>query len=237
MKSLLILLGLSSSSLLAKPISIEPFYSPYNNSDRFFVEKVTFLTQDNVRAAYGAEWYFEFPLKSPSGEVSVAKSCAELEQKSKKKFSAKMDSEYSALMATKVLCESWKVMGALKPSNTSYISDSIISERLPDISPSELSFIISDEQLRKSKEAHRWADMDRITSFERLNDFQAVFYDNSDGYQKVTLLATGDYNDDGLEDVILLKENSVLSGSYGSTHGYVLSRLHENGSYELIKEW
>ncbi|TOQ19000.1 hypothetical protein CGH01_16515, partial [Vibrio parahaemolyticus] len=58
-----------------------------------------------------------------------------------------------------------------------------------------------------------------------------------DGYQKVTLLATGDYNDDGLEDVILLKENSVLSGSYGSTHGYVLSRLHENGSYELIKEW
>ncbi|TOQ17800.1 hypothetical protein CGH01_21020, partial [Vibrio parahaemolyticus] len=55
MKSLLILLGLSSSSLLAKPILIEPFYSPYNNSDRFFVEKVIFLTQDNVRAAYGAE--------------------------------------------------------------------------------------------------------------------------------------------------------------------------------------
>ncbi|WMN73333.1 hypothetical protein [Vibrio parahaemolyticus] len=89
MKSLLILLGLSSSSLLAKPISIEPFYSPYNNSHRFFVEKVTFLTQDNVRAAYGAEWYFEFPLKSPSGEVSVAKSCAELEQKAKKNLAQK----------------------------------------------------------------------------------------------------------------------------------------------------
>ncbi|HHX8485373.1 TPA: hypothetical protein ACVO3E_001949 [Vibrio diabolicus] len=237
MKAILIVLALSSSSLIAKPISIEPFYSPYNNSDRFFVDKVNFLTQDDIRAVYDAEWYFEFPLKSASGEVSVAKSCADLEQKSQNKISAKIDSEHSALMATKVLCDSWKVMGALKPSNTSYIPDGIISESLPDISPSELSFIISDEQVRRSKEVHQWADMDKITSFERLNDFQAVFYDNSDGYQKVTLLATGDYNDDGLEDVILLKENSVLSGSYTSTHGYVLSKLQENGSYELIKEW
>lgn len=237
MKALLILLGLSSPSLLAQSTLVEPFFSPYNGVDRFFVDKVIPETQDGIRAIYSAEWYFEFPLKSESGEVSGAKSCAELYLKSSDNYGPKNDSEYAALIATKVFCQSWKVMGELKSSKATYLTDDIINEKLPNISPPELSFIISDEQAQKSKKVVRWADMDKITNFERLNDFQAVYYDDSDGYQKVTLMATGDYNGDGLEDVLLLKENSVLSGSYGSTHGYVLTRRSESAQLKVLVEW
>ncbi|NMU87725.1 ATPase, partial [Vibrio parahaemolyticus] len=55
--------------------------------------------------------------------------------------------------------------------------------------------------------------------------------------QVITVVAKGDYNADGIEDIVIEKENSVLSGSYSSSHGYVLTRMSEQASFTVLAEW
>ncbi|HHC6730894.1 TPA: ATPase, partial [Vibrio parahaemolyticus] len=57
------------------------------------------------------------------------------------------------------------------------------------------------------------------------------------GFQVITVVAKGDYNADGIEDIVIEKENSVLSGSYSSSHGYVLTRMSEQASFTVLAEW
>ncbi len=128
-------------------------------------------------------------------------------------------------------------MSKLKPSKKSFLGESIINEALPNETPSDLAFIISDEQTIKANKMKFWSNMDNIVRFERVTDHQGVYFDDSDGYQKVTLVATGDYNADGIEDAIVIKENSVLTGSYVSTHGYVLTRDSENAPFKILTKW
>jgi hypothetical protein len=233
MRILFLLLSFYSLSVLGQTVAIEPFYNPQNGTDRFFTEKIPTDAED----MYLKEWYFSFLLKSELGELSEVKSCSELDQKLRTGFRARVTSEYSAIVATESICKSWVIMSELKPSNISFLRGGVINEDLPNQSPSKLGFIISEEQLNRSEKVKSWSDMDKIIRFEQISEFQAAYYDESDGYQKVTLLATGDYNSDGIEDLVLIKENSVLSGSYSSVHGYILTKNSPDGRFELLKEW
>ena len=66
---------------------------------------------------------------------------------------------------------------------------------------------------------------------------RAEYYDSTDGFQVITVVAKGDYNLDGIEDIVITKENSVLSGSYSSSHGYVLTRMSEQALFTVLSEW
>ena len=50
-------------------------------------------------------------------------------------------------------------------------------------------------------------------------------------------MAKGDYNADGIEDIVIEKENGVLSGSYSSSHGYVLTRMSEQALFTVLAKW
>ncbi|HHF3129679.1 TPA: hypothetical protein ACPJ1T_000169 [Vibrio diabolicus] len=56
-------------------------------------------------------------------------------------------------------------------------------------------------------------------------------------FRLLPLPQKGDYNADGIEDIVIEKENSVLSGSYSSSHGYVLTRMSEQALFTVLAEW
>ncbi|MBH0059394.1 hypothetical protein I6F65_20865 [Pseudoalteromonas sp. SWXJZ94C] len=108
---------------------------------------------------------------------------------------------------------------------------------MPKKMPPELSLIISNDDERRLAKASSWEEMSHIKKVEPVNDDQAIYYDNSGGIQRLTIMAKGDYNQDGIEDIVLHMANAVERGSYSSSYGYVLTRLTADAPYTLIKQF
>jgi hypothetical protein len=51
------------------------------------------------------------------------------------------------------------------------------------------------------------------------------------------LRAKGDYNGDGIEDMLLSTSNTVEGGSYHSVDYFILTRLSSEASFTLLKQW
>ncbi|WP_158133889.1 hypothetical protein [Vibrio navarrensis] len=237
MRTMLLIFSLFSVTFNGKAAMMEPFYTELVGTERFFLDSLAVLTPEQAEKLQVRYWYFSFPLKSTSGKSDDTNNCLDIKNKFSQGYTARNSSDYSAFLATISICHSWEIMSKLKPSKKSFLGESIINEALPSETPSDLAFIISDEQTIKANKMKFWSNMDNIVRFERITDHQGVYFDDSDGYQKVTLVATGDYNADGIEDAIVIKENSVLTGSYVSTHGYVLTRDSENAPFKILTKW
>ncbi|VAW73837.1 hypothetical protein MNBD_GAMMA10-1884, partial [hydrothermal vent metagenome] len=67
-------------------------------------------------------------------------------------------------------------------------------------------------------------------------DMRAIYYDSTGGIQRLTLMAKGDYNGDGIEDRLLFMENSVEEGSYSTEYFYIITRTVAGGPISLLKE-
>ena len=65
---------------------------------------------------------------------------------------------------------------------------------------------------------------------------QSTYYDYSGSIQRLTLMAKGDYNGDGVEDQLLYMENSVEGGSYSSAKAYLITRMTADAPIKLLKE-
>jgi len=79
--------------------------------------------------------------------------------------------------------------------------------------------------------------MSHIQKIVPVNDAQAIYYDNSGGIQRLTIMAKGDYNQDGIEDMVLYIENSVEGGDYYSSYSYIVTQLTADAPYTLIKQF
>ncbi|WP_236691558.1 MULTISPECIES: hypothetical protein [Vibrio] len=128
-------------------------------------------------------------------------------------------------------------MAKLAASKRSYLSKFKLDNSFPSLAPSALAFVISNESADKAKTLSTWDEADRIQRTQVASPVRAEYFDATDGFQVITIVAKGDYNADGIEDIVIEKENSVLSGSYSSSHGYVLTRMSEQALFTVLAEW
>jgi hypothetical protein len=72
---------------------------------------------------------------------------------------------------------------------------------------------------------------------EAIDETSAIFVDNSGGSQRLNIRAKGDYNGDGIEDMLLSTSNTVEGGSYHSVDYFILTRLSSEAPFTLLKQW
>ncbi|TMO40552.1 hypothetical protein, partial [Pseudoalteromonas ruthenica] len=70
-----------------------------------------------------------------------------------------------------------------------------------------------------------------------VSEDQGVYYDTYGSIQRLTLMAQGDYNGDGIEDAIFYMENGVDGGSYSSVNTYIVTRLQQGAPITLLAKW
>ncbi len=145
--------------------------------------------------------------------------------------------KYGAFKAYLTQCQTWGEMAKLAASKRSYISKFKLDDSFPSLAPSALAFVISNESAEKVKALSTWDEVDRIQRTQVASPVRAEYFDATDGFQVITIMAKGDYNADGIEDIVIEKENSVLSGSYSSSHGYVLTRMPDQALFTVLAEW
>ncbi|ATG79574.1 MULTISPECIES: hypothetical protein [unclassified Pseudoalteromonas] len=239
-KKLILLACISISSTACAEIDknkITPTYSSENKTNRYFTEAMALEQQEQVKTLIYKKWYFEESLLKDGNPNKVVTSCNTLFNALDEGFNAFSYREQGVIKAMNKVCLIWSHMGELNASDASFLTDFEHGSALPKQMPPELALIISNDDERRLASASSWEEMSRVKEVQSLNKDQAIYYDNSGGIQKLTVMAKGDYNNDGIEDMVLYMDNSVEEGSYGSTYGYVVTRLAADAPYTLIKQF
>jgi len=130
----------------------------------------------------------------------------------------------------------WEQMGSFKSYKVSHLSKLSLNKDFATQAPASFALTISDEQTKKAEAAANWNEVSKIKKVTRQNDMQSTFYDHSGGVQRLSLMAKGDYNGDGIEDQLFYMENSVEGGSYSSAKAYIITRISPDAPVKLLKE-
>ncbi|HCD5139844.1 ATPase [Vibrio parahaemolyticus] len=237
--SLLVIFPLTllvSESVIASRL-IQPQYLDSERTDLFFAREIAQPSQENIDMRNSFDWGYELELSRTSGETKSVSNCKDLTTANLAGFTAAKAYEYGAFKAYLMQCQTWSEMAKLAASKRSFISKLKLDDNFPKFAPSALAFVISDESEEKVKTLSTWDEADHIQSTRVVSEVRAEYFDATGGFQVITVVAKGDYNADGIEDIVIEKENSVLSGSYSSSHGYVLTRMSEQASFTVLAEW
>ena len=127
-------------------------------------------------------------------------------------------------------------LGFKEPAET-YLGTFALNKALVSKLPPELAFFVSAsrrETILSDPRIQSWADVDKIVAVKRTNEYQAVFVDSDKHEREFFVLTRGDYNGDGVEDILLKSVNSVSGGSYVSAQLFVLTRHAHHDRYVLL---
>lgn len=137
-------------------------------------------------------------------------------------------------------CHAAALTLAAQPAVVSHLRTLVFNEDLPDQLPWQVAMIVSGaEAARIAHERPRatWSQalLEPITGFSPCGQYCGTYRDSSQE-QTVRLLARGDFDGDGIEDILVSSWDVALGGSYRATRVLLLTRRQPGGRLELLQE-
>jgi len=149
---------------------------------------------------------------------------------------------YSIAMESwfKSTCYSLRYLEKAIPSRISYLKNFRLTNAPLKNLPLTLDLILSGDDEREAKAALEkgmtWKDFAPDAKVEVTNPNEIVIK-REDSETNLTLLAWGDFNHDGVEDILLDVSHSVTSGTYRDYGHVILTRLEKDGKLvQIMKE-
>lgn len=206
------------------------------------------VSQSDVTAAIDSPWDYdrELAIYTADGELErpafVLGSCADYLALQKRAWPVHTpDSDvFTALAMT---CKAAKVIASAEPAERSFVRGLAFDRDLPGLLPPELTIAVSSSEVERVGAARvdeSWDDLAGIARHEschsREGEHCGIYYDDTAGRQQVQLVARGDFNADGIEDVLISSGDSLEGGSYWALRMFVLTRRSTDGDYELLEQ-
>jgi len=226
---------LISSACSAASPAIEPYFNKDNQSSAFYDNALALSSASDFLSTLEKTWDYPSELKHKKLGNKTVSSCQQLKKHINDGFHAAKVSEHAFVSAQSVICSMWEHMGKFKSYKTSHMNQLSLNKDFANLAPASFALMISDEQIKKAQAASSWNNASKIKQVKSHSKVQSTYYDHSGSIQRLTLMAKGDYNADGIEDQLLFMENSVEGGSYSSTKAYIITRLTANGPIKLLK--
>jgi len=227
---------LLSSGCNAGAAGIDPYFNKENQSAAFFDNALVLNSASDFLSALEKSWDYPTDLKHKKQGSKTVSSCQQLKQHISNGYTAAKAYEHSFVSAQSTICSMWESMGKFKPYKVSHLNKLSLNKNFATQAPARFALLISDEQAKKAEAASSWNDVSKIKKVTSHNELQSTYYDNTGGIQRLSLMAKGDYNGDGIEDQLLYMENSVEGGSYSSAKAYIITRISPDAPVKLIKE-
>lgn len=147
---------------------------------------------------------------------------------------------FSIFQARVLSCEAMALTLAAQPAVVSHLRGLVFDETLPDQLPWEVAMIISSAEAGRIATGRPQATW-REALFEPLTGFSSCgtycgHYSDPGSEQAVSLVARGDFDGDGIEDVLLGSYDAATGGSYRTTRMLLLTRREPGGRVELVRE-
>ena len=140
-----------------------------------------------------------------------------------------------AFLELSVMCRSVAVLLNAQESRQSNIPNHFINQDLPEKFPWAVALQTSvTETKKKSLEGagKYWGDLNNVT-YRPISEGK-VRYLSQSGTQTIEEIGRGDFNHDGLEDVLVTSRDAVTGGSYFNLRLFALS-VDRKGQWFLVQ--
>lgn len=197
--------------------------------------------KEDIRNMLSEPWYGELivaPVSKPDKDIALS-SCTQYFANPIGALEPVREREGTPYMELALMCQAAQEIIASQPAPQSYIPPKFIDENLPRLLPPEVAMVVSVEESKRllaDKNNRSWRDINRIIKATVLDPDRARFT-GEQGRQDIELVARGDFNGDGLEDVLFTSRDDVEGGTYSAVRLFQVTRRVPDGRYELIKEY
>lgn len=226
--------GIVNASSTAIPVT---WYSGYKMPE-LLEESVTVSGISDIRLLSNKKWYSAFTLTNPA--VSTVEftldTCADALKHAGDQLETIPARDNSAFHEMQVMCSATKIIADAKPSKQTFWQKLIFDNKLPGMLPAQLAMVISETESLKisnDKKIKFWSQVNNISGVETIDPMH-VTYKHEGGSQEIELVAKGDFNGDGIEDMLLTSRDSVEGGSYTAIRLFALTKLSEDAEVTML---
>lgn len=186
-------------------------------------------------------WYSEFKVVSEAvpGDTITLPSCSSYLERSHLKLRTVEDPDAVPFMEIALMCRATQLMQTASKPERSYLQTVRFNENLPKYLPKAIAMVISVSErvhIDADKSIKYLDDVNPTTRVELLGPFQARYH-HEGGAQELALVAKGDFNGDGIEDMLITSRDSVEGGSYSAIRLFLLTRSSASGAVVILSEY
>jgi hypothetical protein len=190
-----------------------------------------FKTQETKRDAkslLASKWNDSFQVRKP-GESLVynVQSCSDYFRVREKNAEPISDLDLPVYSYMCLQCEATSLALGAKKGDDQYIRNLKLDETLADVLPSEIEF---GQDVPKGK---TWKEVSGVKFVEATKTYLS-FKSLSFGY-RLYPIAYGDFNSDGLTDLMIILQSYALDGNYTLSSCFVLTRTSKDKLLQVVK--
>lgn len=182
---------------------------------------------------------FELPLTLHRAGQSVrAIDCASLLQYRTSGFKAASDPDAQVVESMAVDCRAIQALQRGRPPRTSYLRAFHLDLAAMNSLPPDLAPVLSGEDRDNVRKADSmglsWKQFDSSATASVERDALVVL--SSDIRTGVKICARGDFNRDGIDDLLVRVDTAALHGTYRGSRLFLLTRMRPNAVLKLVRE-
>jgi len=147
--------------------------------------------------------------------------------------------ESRSFMYLTAMCLAAESIANARPARHSALSTFKLDANLPLYLPKNLALIISTsewKEIAKNNDIVSWAQTETVNFVSKDGKYKAK-YAMVGAYQEVSLIARGDFNHDGIEDLLLFAQGHVVGGTYAAHRLFWVTKKNTNSRITLIREF
>lgn len=235
-RSCLLLLALCAPACEARPPA-----APAATIEARWTKSLAPATREDLEHRLAEPWGYSIDVyrSAPDGETSVAvmNDCASYFELSARGFEARPLYDQLAVGAD---CRALRAVAEAAPSRTSHLRGFRLDQDSVEVLPPDLSLVISDEDADRveaaSADGKSWLELEPIDTVT--SEGEAAILVEGEGWAvRVEVLAWGDFDGDGLEDVLVKLTGWLSEGSYRTTRLLALTRRQAGARLDPVSEY
>ena len=173
---------------------------------------------------------------SPETQSTTVRSCADYLKVRDKILGSEPEQDFDALKYAGATCLILDMLHHAKSAKTSFIPESVF-DKVTTL-PAGLAIAVSPEDIAHQRQAE--TKKMSLKQYDKLVSLKTTSNETSKiigrGWSAdFTVYAKGDFDDDGIEDVLVRRDGQLSSGSYTIHDVFLLSKKNKGDIYQLTK--
>lgn len=182
-------------------------------------------SQSSLAAALDAPW--ETPMQVTNGhDTAQVPSCRALLGLADT-YEPAVASDFASFQDLRARCRAVALLAKARPSKVSWLHAFSLDAHAPSRLPAAFAFAVSPEDDQRVTEASAlgkpWSATEAVDLLEQASPRQAR-YGGDASEQNVAIVGYGDFNGDGVEDLLLLSHGRLTEGSLKSTRLFAITQ-------------
>lgn len=196
---------------------------------------------DQLESSLSKDWYAGVYVmyKEDASTQQEVKNCQDYFKASQGNKQPVKEYERSAYIEFGLMCLAARDIVNARPAGKTFVVSFELNQNTPKIMPKQLAMLLSEAQYKamlEDKNKVYWGDVNQILGLDKIAHNKVV-YNLASAQQEISIVAKGDFDKDGIEDLLITARDTVLDGSYNSLRMFLMTKITSKADFVVLKEY